>query len=264
MDTTYPVFEREGVNLFVGASIGRNILTGIRHGYDISRSGNGNVLYLNVVQTNKQLNASIIEVLGPSSDEPREYDPKAPCIFFETIHQGELARRRAEIESYLQYKNVKTIIINSWEFASKNFQYREELLFFLQDLNEGYFESAGATVIIYVQSRKNEPTAGTLQRGGLGKLAAFARKVAILPEAMQFGETKKAEEEARESILEIAVPDIIPIPAELTKMPIHQNGYLPDKGALPNKTWAPILKNDVTDIKGVMGVTPERKKVLVM
>src|SRR5690348_15577537 len=115
MNTSYPEFEKDGVNIFIGSTIGRNILTGIRQGYDISRSGeHGNVLYLNMMQTRKQLNASIAEVLGPDSKEEKEYDRNAPCIIFDTILQGELARKKWEILDYVHYKKVRTIIINSW------------------------------------------------------------------------------------------------------------------------------------------------------
>src|SRR5438105_698041 len=177
--TTYPDFEREAVNLVVGQTIGRNILAGIRHGYDISRSGEGNVLYINTVQTHKQLDRSMNQVLGPGSEEITEWYNRRekPAIFFETILHGAVADHQALIEEYVQYKNVTTIIINSWELASKSYAYREELLYILQELTDGAPGLREVSVLVYLQKRKQIPEAGKLERGGAGKLAAIAQRV---------------------------------------------------------------------------------------
>jgi hypothetical protein len=274
----YPAFAEEAVNIIIGKSIGRNILSGIRHGFDISRSEeyDGNVLYVNTVQTSKQLDESIAQVLGKPAEEPDSpLPPDHRCIYFLTVHQGELARRKWDILEYIMYKKVKTVIINSWEWASKNFSYREELLFFFQELTEGtpYGSLEPASVLIYSQMRKVNPEAGMLQRGGLGKLAAMAQRVINIVPQHEKADTaakekkSKTETEAPTSDIGLQTSDLSPIPTsdlspvqtlDLSKMPIHQNNYSPDKPPIPETrtpkpapSRAPVLKNDVVENKEV-------------
>ena len=174
----YPEFEREGVNVIVGDSIGKNVTAAIRHGYNLSRTGEGNVLYIDTVETNKQLENSMRKVMGPPLPEDKilNHDPNEPTIYFETVHHGELAKQRYMILDYIRYKNVTSVIVNSWEFACNKFQDRQDVLFLFQELTEGVYINA-ASVLVYAQAPAKDPIAGMLQRGGLGKLAGMARMV---------------------------------------------------------------------------------------
>ncbi len=182
----YPRFEREAVNIVLGESIGSNVFSGIRHGASITRSGEyGNVLYINTVQTSRQLGESIRKVLGAETKfGEKDKVNTGMSMYFETIHRGEVPRKAYDILEYVKWKGVKTIIINSWEFSSKNYQFREELYFMLIEMTEGHcsVDEGELTILVYAQSPSKIPEAGKAQRGGLGKLAGLAKAVIVLSE----------------------------------------------------------------------------------
>src|SRR6185369_5530717 len=110
--------------------------------------------------------------------------------------------------------------------------YREELLFFFQELTEGasYGQIGPVSVLVYAQMRKVKPEAGMLQRGGLGKLAAMARTVIHLPETEEEKALKTTEVSGTDSqsVSEVSIEGLRIHPTtaeEVLRMPIYQNRY---------------------------------------
>jgi hypothetical protein len=264
---SHPAFTHEALNIMVGKSIGANVLSGLRHGYSISRSDSetGNVLYINTMQTTKQLNQSIEEALGGESRDSDWFeDPGHRCIYFISVLQGELSlhSNKWEIINYIKLKNVRTIIINSWEWASKNYSLREDLQYFIQDLTQGdpHRLIPAVSVLVYVQERKSRPEAGLAFRGGLGKLAGMAKQVINISDnemsgteisgteisGTDFSPSERTEVRSTEEIHSTEEVSIIeeehtkiPIHSEILRMPVHQNNYLPDKKpVIPDRSWA--------------------------
>jgi hypothetical protein len=64
------------------------------------------------------------------------------------------------------------LIISGWEWASKSWRLKEDLMFFLREIAE----ETGMAIIVYSQSRTN-PVAGRIDRGGIGKLATIALSI---------------------------------------------------------------------------------------
>ena len=88
--------------------------------------------------------------------------------------QGMLSRELVSISECIRETAVDVILMNSWEFASCNPRYREELLFGLRRL----MEETNVTVIIYSQAAVKEFTPGVIMRGTLGRLSALAMMIA--------------------------------------------------------------------------------------
>jgi hypothetical protein len=68
------------------------------------------------------------------------------------------------------------IIINSWEMASSNYRYREELIFALHELQM----TLGITVFVFAMANASRVKSRQLNRAGLGKLSIAADQDARL------------------------------------------------------------------------------------
>lgn len=121
---------------------------------------------------------------------------KSPvCIV--TAHGGELGRSFPEVEVLIRAHNFDAVIINSWEFASKNYHYRDELLFRIRTATE----QNELTMLVYSQAAVKNYTPGSAMRGSLGKLGIMAAMITYLPmqEKIEKEEKKiQATEEATE------------------------------------------------------------------
>jgi hypothetical protein len=196
--------EQREVTLMLGISIGSNIGASIEHACQILASGKGgNVLYINTVQTHWKIADSIRKHVPLPEQYIGDYylpnERTSDRVFFMTTDTGELYKEKEKILNYMRDRNVKTVIINSWEFAGKSSRHREALLFLFRGINNGdpnpkynpdakeyepYFDYAyqPATVIVYAEALPNAPLAGKIHRGGFGKLAAIADQVISLEE----------------------------------------------------------------------------------
>jgi hypothetical protein len=115
-----------------------------------------------------------------------------------TVPGGDLYKFGPQIQSYFEQSKKGVLFINAWEFASKGYRQREELLYFLNTLRTDY----NVSIFIYCHADGEEARPGVqhYRRRGLGKLAVFADKIYLLPKPVV-----EAEEAAEVSAVE-AVP----------------------------------------------------------
>lgn len=266
--------ERE-VTLMLGESTGMNIGASIRHACQILDSKRGErVLYINTVQTVWKIADSIRRnVPNPEQYIADYYLPdntKSDCIYFMTTDTGELHKEKEKILNFMKNNNVKTVIVNSWEFAAKNSRLREALLFIFRGLNNGdqnphykpdskeyqpYFAAdyQPATVIVYAEALSNTVLAGKINRGGFGKLAAIADQVVLMDSRTDFSPsevsstefipseaapatTTPKRTEVRSTIPVTSIEQLRtapPAPERLERLPIHLNNFAPDKAPAP-------------------------------
>ena len=193
------------ISLMMGRSTGQNVLASLRHAYQLLSSVNtGNVLYINTVQTPWKFAESKRNALPDPDNIMGDYyfDGTMPRIFFLTSDVGELHKEKNAILNYIRENGIKTVIINSWEFASRNSRVRETLLFLLRGFNSGdkhpkfdrvrfdnsdpngafVYDYFPATILIYAEDTGVEIEAEKIQRRGFGKLAAIADQVVYLPQ----------------------------------------------------------------------------------
>ncbi len=91
---------------------------------------------------------------------------------------GDLYRWRDRIKEFLHEGYIQYVVINSWEFSSKNSRYREEATFLMKELTDG-LEGGHNPVhaLIYAQEISSMPQVQKIQRSGFGKLSGIAKKV---------------------------------------------------------------------------------------
>ncbi len=87
---------------------------------------------------------------------------------------GDLSAHFDQISEMISRHNIEVVMINSWEFASRDTRYKDNLLYKIRCL----IESQGVSVIIYSHQMKSEPKhVGIAKRGCLGKLSAIAGSI---------------------------------------------------------------------------------------
>ncbi len=271
---TLPAIASQNITLLLGEDTGMNIDASIAHAIELASSQeSGNVLYLNTVQTARYMYESArSHGLDPNRSGFCTFDPtNGRFIRMMNVRRGELHKSRAEIENILSEGRIQYVIVNSWEFAAKSSRYREEAVFFLKELISGMEEEYDAvSVLVYGEELKKKTKAEKIDRGGYGKLAALAKKVESITIISEFqtmadilaggeetsivnrrssvvemqektaqvvpptkDDRRPAKDDSVTSIEELRTPER-PIPERLSQMPIHLNGYSPDKSPAPN------------------------------
>jgi len=114
------------------------------------------------------------------TDARRDVFPKSeknPAFTVVHNHIGRLGPEFGSVrEAVEKAKGKVAVIINSWEFASSSYRYKEQLLFALHSL----VCADEVTVFVYSQAR-SEVVPGEIHRAGLGRLTAFAVAVMHIP-----------------------------------------------------------------------------------
>jgi hypothetical protein len=209
--------EQGTLSVCVTYSTGRNIALSLKAAEHIAKKTElGNVLYINSVQTSRQLGASIRRYANPDFTSETE-DSR---IIYESAPAGMLMDDMEEHEHYLESERVKYVIINCWEMASKDYRRKSDLIFTLNRWMHEY----GVTIIVFAESNKTSPEAGRIHRGmGIGKLALIAKQVRVF---------KKKEKENR------IIPKYLTTPSQESIQEFEE--YL----KTPIPVWMPRTANE--------------------
>jgi len=95
-----------------------------------------------------------------------------PVLRLNTSHRGNLFADRSTLRDVRAACKTKVFIISGWEWSSKSWRLKEDLVFHLREIAE----EEEIAIIIYSQARTS-PTVGRFDRGGVGKLASIALSV---------------------------------------------------------------------------------------
>ncbi len=219
MNTTYkslPTLASRDVTLLLGASIGSNIDASLSHSKEIlGVLPSGSVLYINTVQNTHAMWLS----LRKQELYPDRYGnclvggDHRKMIYTIDVPRGDLYRCKDMIKECLSEGYIQYVVINSWEFSSKNSRYREEAIFLIKDLVNGLqggYEPVH--VLIYAEETSSKPLAQKLQRGGFGKLAGIAKRIESITVKEQYATTEEIDEMLQlpevQEIIEIPDPRI--------------------------------------------------------
>ncbi|MEP7233738.1 MAG: hypothetical protein ABI778_00450, partial [Ignavibacteriota bacterium] len=175
--------ERGKITLCMGEETGSNISASLLAAAALAREPRtGPVLYLNTIQTPRQLGMTIRSGI----DSHYTSEKKDSRLRFYSVEPGLFSGESWAIERLIEETKATTIIINSLDFASKDYRRREELIFTLMEWLARY----DLNVIIFAQMRKNLPIPGKIQYGGgVGKLAGIAKSVEMVGENYELGIT---------------------------------------------------------------------------
>ncbi len=102
-------------------------------------------------------------------------------LFPHTSVAGNLADEQDGITQIVSGSNVSVVIITGWEFTSSNYRRRQKLLFYLRTL----MEEQEVAIVIYAHCA-NQPVAGKIDKGGIGKLAMISSHIAKLELTEEF------------------------------------------------------------------------------
>ncbi len=174
---------RGKITLCMGEETGSNITASLMTAAALARDPRtGPVLYLNTVQPSRKLGMTIRSGIDPAFSS----DKKNLRLGFITIEPGLLSGSRYYVEEQIEKMKAKTLIINSLDFASKDYRRKEELIFTVMEWLARY----DLNIIIFSEMRKSLPKPGKIQRGGgVGKLAAVAEEIEIVGENDELGIT---------------------------------------------------------------------------
>ena len=160
-------FSIQEVTIIVGETIGENCRTSLRYACDIAKDGRfGKVIFFNTVQTERKMLAEARAALVG------DYEIVNENITFETADIGETITLSSAIREHISTGHA-VVVMNSWEFASREPRQRDRLLFQIKE----WINQLGLTVIIFMQKNTLVPCAGSLQRRGAGKLSAITDRV---------------------------------------------------------------------------------------
>ncbi|HET9135083.1 MAG TPA: hypothetical protein VFO76_00485, partial [Candidatus Kapabacteria bacterium] len=163
-------FKRYGLTLVFGDSIGKNVIASMIQAEAIAQTREfGQVLYLNTFQTDEGMDETCAAAVH------RYFTVNTQDLMsIENSTVGELANDQGMMSRNLVgHFPAKVIIINSWEFASRDCRLRERLLFRINEWITHY----GASVIVYAEARNRSVELGKCQIGGFGKLTALTNRV---------------------------------------------------------------------------------------
>ncbi|MEP7236085.1 MAG: hypothetical protein ABI778_12390, partial [Ignavibacteriota bacterium] len=174
---------RGKITLCIGAETGSNITASLVSAASLARDPRtGPVLYLNTIQTPRKLGMSI----RSTTNMPYSEGKQNPRLSFYCVEPGLFSGECAAIERRIEEMKATTIIINSLDFASKDYRRREELIFTVMDWLARY----DLNIIIFSEMRKSLPKPGKIQYGGgVGKLAGIAESVETVGENYELGIT---------------------------------------------------------------------------
>lgn len=106
-----------------------------------------------------------------------------------------LADAVEDLDTLIKGRSIGYIIINSWDFASKDYRRKAALIYLLN----GWMDKYNVTVLVFSERMAKAPESQKIARGmGVGKLAAIAQEIKILKE-----DKPKVEEEDEEENEEI-------------------------------------------------------------
>lgn len=91
------------------------------------------------------------------------------ALCLKTMIRGNLYAEHETLQTQRESCGTEVIIVCGWEWASKSWKLKEDLIFHLREIAE----SEEVAVIIYSQARTS-PKLGHFDRGGIGKLATMA------------------------------------------------------------------------------------------
>lgn len=163
--------KRGMVGLCLATSTGANIISSLEIAEHIGKTmERGKVLYINTVQTERQLASEIRKHVSKSYSKENA-DPR---ITYLTSSPGLLSSMGKQITRILE-SGIRYVIINSLEFSSKDHRRKEELMYQVMNWTNIF----GACILIFGEEANDDPVTGKIQRGGggVGKLAALAKKV---------------------------------------------------------------------------------------
>ena len=251
MKTTYkplPAIASNDITLLLGSSIGSNIDASLSHAKELVRAlPAGSVLYLNTVQNTRAMWESARKHgLKPSPVGTCLVDDNyRRVIYIMNIPRGDLYRWRDRIKEFLHEGYIQYVVVNSWEFSSRNSRYREEAVFLMKELTDG-LEGGHQPVhaLIYGEEMTSSPQAQKIQRNGYGKLSGLAKRIVSISideheqeiTNYELGITNDDKTEVNETIDApvTSIEELRKTPETISKMPIHLNSYSPDK--------APVLR----------------------
>jgi hypothetical protein len=125
-----------------------------------------NVLAINCGMSDRRFREHFYQAHGREAfKEPR-------CIIKSSVC-GNLIGEREAIDQIVDEAKIAVVIISGWEFASSTSRRRQRLLFYLREL----MERENVAIIIYSHIA-NDPVAGMIDHGGLGKLSLLAYAIA--------------------------------------------------------------------------------------
>jgi hypothetical protein len=90
----------------------------------------------------------------------------------ETCIRGNLVADRRYFSDLRAAYGTKVLIISGWEWSSKSWRLKEDLIFHLREIAE----EEDVAIIVYSQARTH-PEQGCVDRGGVGKLSAIAATI---------------------------------------------------------------------------------------
>jgi hypothetical protein len=186
-----------------------------------------NVLAINCGMSDRRFREHYYEAHGKESfKEPR-------CIIKSSVC-GNLIGEREAIDQIVAEAGIAIVVITGWEFASSNYRRRERLMCYLRDL----MEREDVSVIIYSHIA-NEPVAGMIDHGGLGKLSLLAYAIA------EIDSTQILEEKITKP------PVLVATAAELREMEmsaqlfINEMKELQEDGGVVSGTEFQLMGNEV-------------------
>jgi hypothetical protein len=164
-------FNEAEITVFCGENARLNTKASFQQALEIINSGKGNVLYVNTVFTSRKLYAIAREVSGNHEHEG---------LFCRQVTMGDLHKYFTDFQELIEKENIKTIVINSWEFSNSGYLYKEKALFQLKH----YADALGLSVLVYSQAAWTYET-GKIARVGLGKLAVIADIILLVNEEQE-------------------------------------------------------------------------------
>jgi hypothetical protein len=197
--STYLDFTSGDIIVHCGPDAGKNLRESLMHAAVIRHMSDvDTILYINLPFGPRRFTMTMNECY-PNS----EMDD---VLHKFTVPGGDVYKYGPQIKSYFEQSKKGVLFINAWEFASKGYRQREELLYFLNTLRTDY----NVTIFIYCHSDGEEARPGVqhYRRRGLGKLAVFADKIYLLP---------KPEVEAEEAT-ELSAVEAVPVETLLREM----------------------------------------------
>ena len=157
------------LTICLGDNAGDNLRSSLAHARALLDSRRFDaVVYVNLPFTPRRVTDARRDVFPKSENNPN----------FTLIH-NHIGRLGPEFDSVRKAveaaKGKVAVIINSWEFASSSYRYKEQLLFALHEL----VCADEVTVFVYAQAQCAVP--GEIHRQGLGRLTMFAADVMLMP-----------------------------------------------------------------------------------
>jgi hypothetical protein len=188
--------EEGTLSVCITDSTGRNIALSLRAAEHIATDGEkGKVLYINTVQTSRQLGSSIRRHANPDYTA----DTEDSTVIYETVPSGLLMDEEDELSAHLKSGEIQYVIINCWEMASKNYRRKSDLIFMLNRWMEDY----GTTIIVFAEKMRSNPEAQKMHLGmGIGKLSLIANEIRIFKKKEKDKEIARIQPKPTQAVIE--------------------------------------------------------------